>query len=154
MIFSRRVQQQKTEEPISVTEEGIVIVFSDSHCKKAPFPITDKTVGTSKITSESFEHFLNAFSPIDVTKWGIIICSRDEHSQNVKSAIFVTNEGIVIFSINEQPSNEWSPIVFTDDGIKIWLRDEQSLNAKFPIEVNDAGVSNKTSVSNEHPLNA
>ena len=45
----------------------------------------------------------NAFSPIEVTLFGIVIFVSDEHSEKAEEPILVTLFGIVIFVSDEHP---------------------------------------------------
>ena len=56
------------------------------------------------------EHPLNAFHPIVVTLFGIVMDVKEEHPENVHSPIIVTLFGIVIDVKEEHPENANSPI--------------------------------------------
>ena len=67
---------------------------------------------------------LKAFSPIEVTEEGIVICVNDEQPEKAKSPIEVTEEGIVICVNDEHPLKAPSPIEVTEEGIVIFVNDE------------------------------
>ena len=64
----------------------------------------------------------NAYSPIVLTEFGIVMCVRDEQSENAVSPIVVTEFGIFISVRAEQPEY-LQPIItqyFASNKSEIW----------------------------------
>ena len=70
---------------------------------------------------------LKAFSPIEVTEEGIVICVNDEQPSKAPFPIEVTEEGIsnVICVNDEHPEKALFSIEATEEGIVICANDEQ-----------------------------
>ncbi len=109
-------------------------------------------MGFSKFIDFRYLQPLNAYSPIVVTLFGIVMLVRFSHTQNAYFPIEVTLFGIVMFVRLSQPLNTLSPIEVILFGIVMLVRFLQTLNAQSPIEVTLFGIVMFVRLS--HPLNA
>ena len=92
MSSSRFLHPSNAENPIFVTEFGIVTLVSASHPS-------------------------NAENPISVTEFGIVTLVSTSHQLNASSPIFVTDSGMLILVSASHPLNAYFPISVTEFGI-------------------------------------
>ena len=117
LTSAREVQFPKRPSGRVVTEEGIVIDFSEMQFENNDFPSSITDVGI--VTFLSSLHSLNAKLQIDVTDDGISISSSDAHLEKALPLIVAKLEGVSnVTCFNELHSeNELTPISFIVEGI-------------------------------------
>ena len=77
----------------------------------------------------SASHSQNAFSPIFVTEFGMLMLFIDLYYGYATFLIFVSDSVIMMLFSDLHPSNAWFPIFVTDSGMLMLVIVSQQLNA-------------------------
>ena len=104
-------QPENAPEPMLVTLEGMVMLFSAVHCLNAFSPMVLKPSDKTMFVRD--EQLANADVPMLVTLPGMIILVRFVQPLNAVLYMFVTPSGIVTLISPVHPENAASPIAVT-----------------------------------------
>lgn len=98
ILISCKELNQKTLQPISVTELGMTICCNDPHWEKAQLPML-------------------------VTVFGIMICSKELHSQKALPPMFVRDLDRTMSSRDSHWEKAPSSILVTESDMMTWYKD-------------------------------
>lgn len=127
-------QLLKANEPMEVTELGMIIEVRPLQPTKARSPILTTELGIK--IDVNLVHPVNAFSPIDVTEFGIIVLLQAEISSFCDDAMIALHSPLESY-------------VILSDSTTIRTSFSQSAKIALPIEVTELGMT--IEVNSLHP---